>query len=177
MAYFSKMKALGNYEQDVTWLCFYFKKLILAALSRVKVCQWGSKETQKRLLQWSRWKLVVAACPGVTADERKWKLWTLTTFLRKFSIEESRGMLSSLENVVRSMYNYYSKSPTYEPSSLELSKMRTCVRVSNHVSGVHCHVHAFSTSGCAFVYFTVQYCIEYSSTISLFQAQDVQKQV
>ena len=45
-----------------------------------------------------------------------------------------------------------------------------------HVSGVHCHVHASSTSGCAFVYFTVQYCIEYSSTISLFQAQDVWKE-
>ena len=45
------------------------------------------------------------------------------------------------------------------------------------VSGVHCHVRASSTSGCAFVYFTVQYCIEYGSTVSLFQAQDVQKQV
>ena len=42
-----------------------------------------------------------------------------------------------------------------------------------HVSGIHCHVWASSTSGCAFVYFTVQYCIEYSSTVSLFQAQDV----
>ena len=31
------------------------------------------------------------------------------------------------------------------------------------------------TSGCAFVYFTVQYCREYSSTVSLFQAQDVWK--
>ena len=28
-------------------------------------------------------------------------------------------------------------------------------------------------SDCAFVYFTVQYCIEYSSTVALFQAQDV----
>ena len=45
-----------------------------------------------------------------------------------------------------------------------------------HVSGVHCHTHASSISGCAFVYFTVQYYIEYSSTVSLFQAQDVQKQ-
>ena len=45
-----------------------------------------------------------------------------------------------------------------------------------HVSGVHCPVRASSTSGCAFVYFLVQYCIEYSSTVSLFQAQDVQKQ-
>ena len=46
-----------------------------------------------------------------------------------------------------------------------------------HVSGEHCYVHASSTSVCAFVYFIVQYCIEYSGTISLFQAQDVQKQV
>ena len=56
--------------------------------------------------------------------------------------------------------------------------MRTCVRVSNHVkfvhvSCVHCHVYESSTSGCAFVYFTVQDCIEYSSTVSLFQVQDV----
>ena len=45
-----------------------------------------------------------------------------------------------------------------------------------HVSVVHCHMRASSASGCAFVYFTVQYYIEYSSTESLFQAQDVQKQ-
>ena len=56
--------------------------------------------------------------------------------------------------------------------------MRSHVQPRNlvHVSGVHCHVRASSTSGCAFVYFTVQYCIEYGSTVSLFQAQDVQKQ-
>ena len=28
----------------------------------------------------------------------------------------------------------YSKSPTYKPSSCELSKMRTCIHVSSHVS-------------------------------------------
>ena len=39
-----------------------------------------------------------------------------------------------------------------------------------HVSGVHCHVNASSASGCAFVYLTAQYCIEYSSTASLFQS-------
>ena len=44
-----------------------------------------------------------------------------------------------------------------------------------HVSGVHCHMRASSTSGCAFVYFTVQCCIECSSTVSLFQAQDVKR--
>ena len=32
-----------------------------------------------------------------------------------------------------------------------------------------------ATSGCAGVYFTVHNCIEYSSTASLFQAQDVWK--
>ena len=42
-----------------------------------------------------------------------------------------------------------------------------------HVSGIQSHMRASSTSGCAFVYFTVQYCIEYSSTVSLLQAQDV----
>eukprot|EP00069_Balaena_mysticetus_P018755 bmy_11623T0 len=45
--------------------------------------------------------------------------------------------------------DHYSKSPTYESPSCELSKVRTCVRISNH------------------------YCIEYSSTVFLFQAQDV----
>ena len=37
------------------------------------------------------------------------------------------------------------------------------------MSGVHCHVRASSTSGCAFVYFTVQYCTEYSSTVFYFK--------
>ena len=45
-----------------------------------------------------------------------------------------------------------------------------------HVSGIQCHVRASSTRGCAFVYFTVQDCIVYSSTVSFFQAQDVLKQ-
>ena len=45
-----------------------------------------------------------------------------------------------------------------------------------HVSDVRCDVHVSSTRVCAFVYFTVQYCTEYSSIESLFQAQDVQKQ-
>ena len=59
--------------------------------------------------------------------------------------------------------------------------MGMCICMSNHVklvheSGVQCHMHASSTSRCAFVYFTVQYYIEYSSTVSLVQAQDVWKQ-
>ena len=41
-----------------------------------------------------------------------------------------------------------------------------------HVSGIHCHVRV-STTGYAFVYFTAQYCTEYSSTVPLFQAQDI----
>ena len=45
-----------------------------------------------------------------------------------------------------------------------------------HMSGVHCHMHASSKSSYAFVHFTVQYCIEYSSTVSSFQPQDVRKQ-
>ena len=58
--------------------------------------------------------------------------------------------------------------------------MQTCVHVSRqvklvHRSGVHCHIYASCTNGCAFVYFTVQYYIEYSSAVSSFQAQDVWK--
>ena len=30
-----------------------------------------------------------------------------------------------------------------------------------HISGVCCHMQASSTSGCAFVYFTIQHYIEY----------------
>ena len=48
-------------------------------------------------------------------------------------------------------------------------KSRKCV----HVSGIHCHMRASSASGCAFVNLTVQRYTDYSSTVSLFQAQDV----
>ena len=52
--------------------------------------------------------------------------------------------------------------------------MKRYRHVSNHVhgSGVHCRVHASPASGCAFVHF-----IDYNSKVSLFQAQDVWKQV
>ena len=71
----------------------------------------------------------------------------------------------------------YSKSPTYGHSNFkDANTVFACPIMLVHISGVHCHVHASSTSGCAFLYFTVQYCIEYSSTVSLFQAQDFQKQ-
>ena len=50
------------------------------------------------------------------------------------------------------------------------SHVQSCKLV--HMSGVLCHVCASSTGGCAFVYFTVQYCVEHRSTVSLFQTQD-----
>lgn len=43
------------------------------------------------------------------------------------------------------------------------------------MSGIHFNEYAFFASGSAFVYFTVEYCVEYRSTVCLFQAQDVQK--
>lgn len=56
----------------------------------------------------------------------------------------------------------YSKSPTYKPPSCELSKdsiVRSHLQSHKlvHVSGIHCHLRASFISGCAFVYFTVQY--------------------
>ena len=64
------------------------------------------------------------------------------------------------------------KSPTYKLSSFEVLKMQTCFHVSNHVTCLaHSHVRASSASSCAFVYFNAQYCIEHSSTVSLFQAR------
>ena len=47
---------------------------------------------------------------------------------------------------------------------------------SVQVSGVHCHVCASSTRGCAFGYSTVWNCIEYSRTVPFIQALDVWKQ-
>ena len=35
---------------------------------------------------------------------------------------------------MNSLSTVYSKSPTYETSSCKLSEMRTCIRMSNHVS-------------------------------------------
>ena len=54
----------------------------------------------------------------------------------------------------------YSECPPHKPASCEISKMRTWVCMSNlcklvHMSGIHCHVCASSTSGCFFLYFTV----------------------
>ena len=41
----------------------------------------------------------------------------------------------------------------------------TCLITLVHVSGVHCHVHASSTAGCAFVYCTVPYGILYHTVV------------
>ena len=46
-----------------------------------------------------------------------------------------------------------------------------------HVCGVHFHMCVSSTSGCSIVCLTVQYCIEYSCTVSICQAQDVSEVV
>ena len=68
-----------------------------------------------------------------------------------------------------------SPSHTYEPSSCVFKDMNMCSHIQSHklihVSGIHCHVHTSSASGCASVYFTVQY----NSTVSLFPAQDAPK--
>ena len=64
----------------------------------------------------------------------------------------------------------YSKSLTYKPASFKLSNMWMCIPMSGHVklvhvSGVHCHMRASSTNGCAFVYFSVQCYIKDSSIV------------
>ena len=46
----------------------------------------------------------------------------------------------------------------------------TCPITQGHTSGIHCHVRASSTSSSAFVYFTVQHCVEYTTAVSLFIA-------
>ena len=63
----------------------------------------------------------------------------------------------------------YGKSSIYESSSCGLSKLWTCVCMSNHmlvhISGIHCHV----TTSCisrVFVYFNLQYCIDTVQYIS-----------
>ena len=70
----------------------------------------------------------------------------------------------------------YSECPPHKHASCEISKMRMCVSMSNlcklvHMSGIHCHVCAYSTTGCSFLYLTGQYCIEYSGIGSLSQSR------
>ena len=69
----------------------------------------------------------------------------------------------------------YSESPTYEPLSCKLSKTQMSVCMCNHISQFTCLVY---TVKCASSTVVVLLCIlQYSSTVSLFQAQDIQKQV
>ena len=73
-----------------------------------------------------------------------------------------------------------SESLMYEPSSFKLKDANVCSPIQTcklvHMSGIHSHMHASSTNGCAFVYLCVQYYIEYNSTVSLLHVQVVQKQ-
>ena len=76
------------------------------------------------------------------------------------------------------LINVAEKSKTVSPLHRNL---QVCSRVqsSKLVHIVYCTLSCVCILYkwfCAFVYFTAQYCIEYSSTVSLFQAQDVQKQ-
>ena len=63
-------------------------------------------------------------------------------------------------------------APAHSKSTYESSSCRTFKNANMHslvqscelvyLSGLHCHMRASSTSGRAFVYFIVQYCMEYS---------------
>lgn len=80
-----------------------------------------------------------------------------------------------------SSLSQYSTFSTYETElqTCDCVNMHLYVRSCKliHMSGVHHHVPASSTSDCAFLYFIVQcYFEEYGSAVSSFQAQDVQKQ-
>ena len=86
--------------------------------------------------------------------EAKVKLWEW----RQSIVREEEGKEVALA---------HSKSSTYESSSCRTFKtanMHLLVQSHElvHLSGLHCHMRASSTSGCAFVYFIVQYCIDYS---------------
>ena len=75
------------------------------------------------------------------------------------------GFLVTYSQNIHSKFSFW----TFKDASVHLHVQ------SQLLSGVHCHVHVFSTSSHAFVYFTAWYCIEYSST--LFQIQNVWTQV
>ena len=64
---------------------------------------------------------------------------------------------------------------TGEPGGLPSMGSQSQTRLKRLSGSVLCLVHASSTSSYAFVYFTVQHCMECRSTVALFQAQDVQK--
>ena len=69
---------------------------------------------------------------------------------------------ATLDSSTRFVWSLYSKSPTHKPSSCELSKMRMCIHMSNHISSrlvyvVTC-VHPLQVVVflCALLYSTVQ---------------------
>ena len=90
-----------------------------------------------------------------------------------------KQMGTELGQVTQNFKCFYSKPPTDQPSSQKLSKTQTCSHVQScklvHVSGIHCHMCASSIQ--IVLLCTIQYWIQYSSTVCLFQALDVQEQV
>ena len=86
------------------------------------------------------------------------------------SVSVCNELLQSLRTLKRNI-----ASPLY--TNLQAANFPRCESCGLvHMSGIHWHRCASPTSGFAFVYFTAQYYIEHSSTVSLFQAQDVRKQ-
>ena len=70
-----------------------------------------------------------------------------------------------------------SKNNMVSPLHRNVQVVNTCSHVPSrkwfHLSGTHRHMRASSTSACVFVNLIVQQYTDYSSTGSLFQAQDV----
>ena len=88
--------------------------------------------------------------------------FTITHIYIAFSDEES--LCSRLNQII--------VSPLH--TNLQVVNFWTiCVWMSDqvklvHVSGINCHMSASSTNGWTFVCFTIQHCVEDSSTVSLF---------
>ena len=120
-----------------------------------------------------RWSWSVISQPdwGSWKQRPSWTSRTLNSLGRSLL---SHGCLctpgSAMSLIVPVQYvpKRSSKLQTFKDVNVH-SRVQSCKLV--YMFGVYCHVRASSTSGCAFVYFTVQYCIEYSSTVSLFPAR------
>ena len=117
-------------------------------------------------------------CPWDFPGENTGVGWSLPFYQTEQSSELSQRLLGyNPQAGSNKIFHFFLrltavKSPTYKLSSFEVLKMQTCFHVSNHVTCLaHSHVRASSASSCAFVYFNAQYCIEHSSTVSLFQAR------
>lgn len=81
--------------------------------------------------------MVLLNCPCVISWKSAWDLGAIKQELSNFFCKGSFSKYFKLcLNVLgySGSVNSYSKSPTYECSSRELSKMRTYVCMSNHVS-------------------------------------------